>query len=163
MWKPPLPSSLALTPLAPRSPISEPRAAGGRTTADQSVAGPQVASTHFPGSLLVTGDLNAEEDLVIDGILSGAIDMPAHALTIGPEARVDARVFARDVTVYGTLSGKITATEIVDIREGARISGELAAPAVLLAEGAHVNGRIETKRVDAAVHVARYRMARNTR
>jgi cytoskeletal protein CcmA (bactofilin family) len=119
--------------------------------------------THFPDKLIVLGDLNAEEDVTIDGILTGTVDMPGHALTIGPNAQVDARVFARDVTVYGALSGKITATEIVDIRDSARVTGELAAPSVKLAEGAHVTGRIETKRVDAAVHVARYRMARNAR
>lgn len=100
---------------------------------------------------------------MIDGIVTGTIDMPAHALTIGPSAQVDAKVFARDVTVYGRLSGKITATEIVDVRDSARVNGELAAPSVKLAEGARVNGRIETKKVDAAVHVARYRMARNVR
>jgi cytoskeletal protein CcmA (bactofilin family) len=103
------------------------------------------------------------EDVVIDGIVTGTIDMPANALTIGPKAQVEAKVFARDVTVYGTVSGKMTATEIVDIRDSARISGELAAPSVKLAEGARVNARVETKRVDAAVHVARYRMARNAR
>ena len=88
---------------------------------------------------------------------------PAHALIIGPKAQVDAKVFARDITVYGAVSGKVTATEIVDIRDSARVSGELAAPSVKLAEGARVNARVETKRVDAAVHVARYRMARNAR
>jgi len=87
--------------------------------------------------------------------------MPAHALTIGERARVDARIFARDVTVLGTLAGRITATEIIDVRTGATITGEVAAPSVLVADGAVVQGRVDTKRVDAAVHVARYRMARN--
>lgn len=162
MWTPALPLCFAgsLTPRALRAPVSEPRASGTRPAAP---VGLQTTATHFPDGLLVNGDLNAEEDVVIDGILTGVVDMPGHALTIGPKAQVDARVFARDVTVYGTLSGKITATEIVDIRDSARVSGELAAPSVRLAEGAHVNGRVETKRVDAAVHVARYRMARNTR
>jgi len=109
----------------------------------------------------VVGDLAAEEDLRIDGTVTGTIDMPAHALTIGERAHVDARIFARDVTVLGTLVGRITATEIVDVRDGAAITGEVAAPSVQVADGAVVQGRIETKRVDAAVHVARYRMARN--
>jgi cytoskeletal protein CcmA (bactofilin family) len=156
MWKPALPSSSSVAPQSFLSSVSEPRT-GGRQ------ALPATGGTHFPDGLLVKGDLNAEEDVVIDGIVSGTIDMPAHALTIGPGAQVDAKVFARDVTVYGTLSGKVTATEILDIRDSASVSGELAAPSVVLAEGARVNGRIETKRVDAAVHVARYRMARNAR
>ena len=55
----------------------------------------------------------------------------------------------------------MTATEIVDIRDGAALTGEVAAPSVLVADGAVVKGRVDTKRVDAAVHVARYRMSRN--
>jgi cytoskeletal protein CcmA (bactofilin family) len=119
---------------------------------------PVGATTHLPQGLTLTGDVAAAEDLVIDGIISGTIDMPAHAITIGESARVDARIFARDVTVLGAVTGRVTATEIIEIRAGAQVSGELAAPAVVLADGARVQGRIDTKRVDAAVHVARYRM-----
>jgi cytoskeletal protein CcmA (bactofilin family) len=87
--------------------------------------------------------------------------MPGFALTIAAGARVDARILARDVTILGSFSGRITATEIIDVRETARVSGEIAAPKVALAEGAEIQARVETKSVDAAVHVARYRMARS--
>jgi len=117
-------------------------------------------ATSFPRAATVTGDLAAAEDLVVEGVITGSIDMPGHALTVAAGARVDARILARDVTVLGTVTGRITATEIIDIRAGARVSGELAAPSVSLAEGAEIQARIETRRVDAAVHVARYRMAR---
>jgi cytoskeletal protein CcmA (bactofilin family) len=156
MWKPALPSTLP-HPQTNFATVSEPRAGAG------GLAEARASSTHFPEGLLVHGDLHSEEDVVIDGIVTGTIDMPANALTIGPKAQVDARVFARDITVHGVVSGKVTATEIVDIRNSARVSGELAAPSVKLADGARVNARVETKRVDAAVHVARYRMARNAR
>jgi cytoskeletal protein CcmA (bactofilin family) len=126
-------------------------------TADN--GGAQAGSTHFPRGLNLKGDLSADEDMVIDGAVSGgSIDMPSYALTIGPDATVDARVLARDVTIYGTLRGKVTALEILDIRPGAKIAGDFAAPSVALAEGAQVQGRVETKRVDAAMHVARYKM-----
>lgn len=115
----------------------------------------------MPRGVVVVGDLAAEEDLHVDGEVTGTIDMPAHALTIGEHAVVDARVFARDVTVLGKIVGRITATEIIDVRVGAAVTGEVAAPSVLVAEGATVQGRVETKRIDAAVHVARYRMRSN--
>ncbi len=118
------------------------------------------AVTHIPAGVTIIGDLAATEDLVIDGEITGSIDMPSNAITIGEAARIDARIFARDVIVLGSLSGRMTATEIIEIREGASVTGELAAPAVVLADGARVQGRVDTKRVDAAVHVARYRMNR---
>lgn len=154
--QPPRPAAPGGASGAPSQPPAPPSGQG----AGASLRGYQAASTHFPDGLTLNGDLNAEEDVVIDGVLTGAIDMPAHALTIGPNARVDARILARDITVHGSLSGKVTAIEIIDIRDKARVSGELAAPSVALAEGARVQGRVETKRVDAAVHVARYRMGK---
>jgi cytoskeletal protein CcmA (bactofilin family) len=123
------------------------------------IARPPVA-TAMPRTLSVVGDVAANEDLLVEGAISGTIDMPGCALTIGEGARVDARILARDVTILGHFSGRITATEIIDVREGARVVGEIAAPRVALAEGAEIQARVETKRVDAAVHVARYRMAR---
>lgn len=154
---PPRPTAPGGAPGAPSQP-SSPQVPGHGAGAR--LRGYEAAATHFPDGLTLNGDLNAEEDVVIDGVLTGAIDMPAHALTIGPNARVNARILARDITVHGSLSGKVTAIEIIDIRDKARVSGELAAPSVALAEGARVQGRVETKRVDAAVHVARYRMGK---
>lgn len=117
-------------------------------------------ATAMPQTLSVVGDVAASEDLLVEGSVSGTIDMPGCALTIAVGARVDARILARDVTILGHFSGRITATEIIDVRAGARVTGEIAAPRVALAEGAEIQARVETKRVDAAVHVARYRMAR---
>jgi cytoskeletal protein CcmA (bactofilin family) len=114
----------------------------------------------MPRTLSVIGEVAASEDLLVEGVVSGSIDMPGCALTIAAGARVDARILARDVTILGSFSGRITATEIIDVRDGARVSGEVVAPKVALAEGAEIQARVETRRVDAAVHVARYRMAR---
>jgi cytoskeletal protein CcmA (bactofilin family) len=117
-------------------------------------------ATVMPQTASVVGDVAASEDLLVEGAVSGTIDMPGFALTIAAGARVDARVLARDVTILGHFTGRITATEIIDVRDGARVIGEIVAPKVALAEGADIQARVETRRVDAAVHVARYRMAR---
>ena len=119
-----------------------------------------ISTAMLPRTFAVAGDVAASEDLVVEGSVSGTIDMPGFALTIAVGARVDARVLARDVTILGHFSGRITATEIIDVRAGARVTGEIAAPKVALAEGAEIQARVETRKVDAAVHVARYRMAR---
>jgi cytoskeletal protein CcmA (bactofilin family) len=163
MWKPSASSFSSFVLQRPllAAPVDARQQSAPRSSASghhPALSGLPASTTHFPEGLTLIGDLNAEEDVVIDGVVTGAIDMPAHAVTIGLKARVDARILARDVTVYGSLTGKVTALEIIDIREQARVSGEIAAPAVALADGARVTGRVETKRVDAAAHVARYRM-----
>lgn len=122
------------------------------------------SSLGSPGSRLrglrLKGTLTAGEDVMVDGDFDGGIEMPGHALTIAEAARVSGTVFARDVTVKGTLTGKTTATEIVDVRSSAAVKGDITAPTLIVEDGALVQGRVEMKRADAAVRVARYRMER---
>ncbi len=114
----------------------------------------------FGRTLLITGSLSAEEDLELHGTVRGSVSVPAHCVTVADDARVEAEVLARDITVRGQVAGKLTATEIVDIRSGARVQGQIAAPRLALAEGGIVNARVETRSVDAAVRVAQYRKQR---
>ncbi len=111
-------------------------------------------------TLVITGALSAEEDLEIHGAVRGTITAPAHCVRVERDARVEADVLARDVTVVGRASGKLTATEIVDIRSTAHVTGQVAAPRLVLEEGGHVQARVETRSVDAAVRVAQYRKQR---
>jgi cytoskeletal protein CcmA (bactofilin family) len=111
-------------------------------------------------TLVVTGTITTEEDLEVHGTLRGQLAAPAHCVRLEGDARVEADVLARDITVLGQVSGKFTATEIIDIRASARLQGQIAAPRLVLEEGALVNARVETRSVDAAVRVAQYRKRR---
>jgi cytoskeletal protein CcmA (bactofilin family) len=114
----------------------------------------------FGPTVVVTGSISAEEDLEIHGTLRGQLAAPDHCVRVETDARVEADVLARDITVLGQATGKLTATEIVDIRTGARVQGQIAAPRLVLDEGALVNAKVETRSVDAAVRVAQYRKRR---
>jgi cytoskeletal protein CcmA (bactofilin family) len=114
----------------------------------------------FGPTLAITGSITAEEDLEVHGTLRGHLAAPNHCVRLEADARVDAEVLARDVTVLGAASGRFTATEIVDIRSTARVQGQIAAPRFVLEEGAIVNVKVETRSVDAAVRVAQYRKQR---
>ena len=67
-------------------------------------------------TLVVTGSITTEEDLEVHGTLRGQLAAPAHCVRLEGDARVEADVLARDITVLGQASGKFTATEIIDIR-----------------------------------------------
>lgn len=111
-------------------------------------------------TVIVTGSISAEEDLEIHGTVRGHLAAPDHCVRVETAARVEADVLARDITMLGQATGKFTATEIVDIRSGARVQGQIAAPRLVLDEGARVNAKVETRSVDAAVRVAQYRKQR---
>jgi cytoskeletal protein CcmA (bactofilin family) len=91
----------------------------------------------------IKGEVIGSEDLTIDGRIEGRIELPAHSLLIGPNAKVQAEVIAKVVTVMGGLVGKITA-EKVDLRKGATVEGDIDSQKVVIADGALLSGRIDT-------------------
>jgi cytoskeletal protein CcmA (bactofilin family) len=55
-------------------------------------------------------------------------------------------VFAKSVIILGEVNGNVTASEKVDIRDNGSVDGDIAAPRVAIAEGAHFRGSIDMQR-----------------
>src|SRR5438132_1299867 len=68
-------------------------------------------------SVVIKGDVIGSEDLTIDGRVEGRIELRGHSLLIGPNARINAPVVARTVTIMGTITGNVTASDTVDLRK----------------------------------------------
>jgi cytoskeletal protein CcmA (bactofilin family) len=101
-------------------------------------------------SVVIKGDLSGSEDLTIEGQVEGKIELRQNVLTIGPNGKIKAQVFAKAVVVQGEVQGNITATERVDIRDNGSVDGDLSAPRVAIADGAHFRGSIDMQRQGAA-------------
>lgn len=97
-------------------------------------------------SIKIEGDLRGEEDLRIEGDVSGTIELPNHALTIGREGRVNADAYAKSVTVDGEINGDLYGSECVNIRADANVQGNVVATRVSLEEGARFKGSIDMDR-----------------
>ena len=97
-------------------------------------------------SVVIKGELNGSEDLTIEGHVEGIIQLREHVLTIGPNGRIKAQVFAKSVIVLGEVTGNVTATDKVDIRDNGSVEGDLVAPRVAIAEGAHFRGSVDMQR-----------------
>ena len=52
--------------------------------------------------------------------------------------------------MLGEVTGNVTATEKVDIRDNGSVDGDIAAPRVAIAEGAHFRGSIDMQRTGGA-------------
>src|SRR5262245_47481390 len=91
-------------------------------------------------SVVIKGELNGSEDLTIEGQVEGTIQLRDHVLTIGPNGRIKAQVFAKAVIVLGEVTGNVTATDKVDIRDNGSVDGDIVSPRVAIAEGAHFRG-----------------------
>ena len=100
-------------------------------------------------SVVIKGELNGSEDLTIEGHVEGTIQLREHVLTIGPNGRIKAQVFAKSVIVLGEVTGNVTASDKVDIRENGSVDGDIVAPRVAIAEGAHFRGSVDMQRKGA--------------
>ena len=94
-------------------------------------------------SVVIKGELSGSEDLTIEGHVEGKIDLRDHVLTIGPNGKIKAQLNAKAIVVLGEVIGNVTATEKVDIRENGSVDGDITAPRVAIAEGAHFRGSVD--------------------
>jgi cytoskeletal protein CcmA (bactofilin family) len=101
---------------------------------------------HIGKSVIIKGDLSGSEDLTIEGQVEGKIELRQNVLTIGPNAKIKAAVFAKAVVVQGEVQGDITASERVDIRDAGSVDGDLSAPRIAIADGAHFRGSIDMQK-----------------
>jgi len=100
-------------------------------------------------SVIIKGELSGSEDLTIEGHVEGRIDLKDNVLTIGPNGKIKAEVFAKAVVVLGEVTGNVTASEKVDIRDNGSVDGDIASPRVAIAEGAHFRGAVDMQRAGA--------------
>jgi cytoskeletal protein CcmA (bactofilin family) len=97
-------------------------------------------------SVVIKGELNGSEDLTVEGYVDGTIELKEHVLTIGPHGRIKAEIFAKAVVVLGQVTGNVTASDKVDIRDNGSVDGNIVAPRVAIAEGAHFRGSVDMQR-----------------
>ena len=141
------------------------RPASGQAAAPQpptpmsaGVPGPRLEASHsmekdivnIGKSVVIKGELNGSEDLTIEGHVEGTIQLRDHVLTIGPNGKIKAQVFAKAVIVLGEVTGNVTASDKVDIRDNGSVDGDIVSPRVAIAEGAHFRGSVDMQRKGAA-------------
>lgn len=94
-------------------------------------------------SIRINGDLQGDEDLCIEGDVTGTVELKNNTLTIGAEGKIRADVYAKSVTVDGLVEGDLYGSERVNIRKNAQVRGNITAPRVSLEDGARFKGSIE--------------------
>jgi len=97
-------------------------------------------------SLRVKGDISGTEDLLIDGLVEGLIQLDGRRLTVGPTARVTADINARDVVVYGYVKGNVRAKGRIEIKKDGSVVGNLTTAQIMIEDGADFKGSIEIDR-----------------
>jgi cytoskeletal protein CcmA (bactofilin family) len=94
-------------------------------------------------SIHIDGDLRGEEDLIIEGEVNGTVQLKSNSLTIGPQGKIRADVYAHSIYVDGYMEGDLFGSERVNIRKNAQVRGNITSPRVSLEDGARFKGSIE--------------------
>lgn len=104
-------------------------------------------STIIGESILISGSLNGDEDLTVRGRVEGTLSL-TKTLVVEPTGIVKAEVQVKNCVIAGAVVGNVTATESVEITKEGRMVGDIAAPRVIIVDGASFRGRIDMGEVD---------------
>jgi cytoskeletal protein CcmA (bactofilin family) len=98
---------------------------------------------HIGKSVVIKGELSGSEDLYLDGQVEGTILLKGNNLTVGPNGHVKANVDAKGVTVQGKLEGNLHASDRVELRKSAVVTGDIATQRIAIEEGAYLKGKVD--------------------
>ena len=101
-------------------------------------------------SVIVKGELSGSEDLYVDGEVEGSIALRGQSLTVGPNGRVRANIEARNVIVHGRVDGNVHASDRVELRKSASLSGDISTARVAIEDGAFFKGSIDIQKTEPA-------------
>jgi cytoskeletal protein CcmA (bactofilin family) len=113
--------------------------------------------TRIGHSIVISGEIESDEDLLIEGRVNGHVTVRDATLTISSRGAVQAHVRGTRVHVDGQLKGSITATERIELSAASRVEGSLSANRVVVADGARFDGGIDMRQRTIANKMAQFR------
>jgi cytoskeletal protein CcmA (bactofilin family) len=94
-------------------------------------------------SVVIKGELSGSEDLYVDGQVEGSIALKNNSLTVGPHGQVKANVDAKGLVIQGKLEGNVQASDRVELRKTAVVTGDITTQRISIEEGAYLKGKID--------------------
>ena len=94
-------------------------------------------------TLVFKGELSADEDLIIEGLIEGTIAHHKKHLTVGKHGRVKADIHASSVIVLGQLVGDIHSEGMVSLAKSANVKGDIFCARIVMEDGARFEGKID--------------------
>ncbi len=90
----------------------------------------------------IVGNISTHGDIRIDGVVQG--DITCHAkLVVGQEGQVQGNIQCHTGEISGSIQGRITATDMLQLSKGANIQGDIEAVRFVVEEGASLNGKCQ--------------------
>lgn len=91
----------------------------------------------------INGDINGDENLLIEGRVDGKIQLDSHQVDIGQGGKVKADITAKVIRISGKVRGDLNGIEKVVISRTGNVHGNIKAPRMTLEDGAIFKGSID--------------------
>jgi len=92
----------------------------------------------------IEGTITGSSDIEVDGELLGSID-GSGVVRVAAQGRVEGTVSGRVVVVAGAVRGDIAAAETAELESSAKVTGNITAPRIRIADGASFDGQVFMK------------------
>jgi cytoskeletal protein CcmA (bactofilin family) len=97
-------------------------------------------------SLEIKGQVSGDEDLQVDGKITGPVSLGGQKVTVGRTGQLNSEVSAREIVVYGKVTGNLRARDRVEIKKDGSVVGDITTARISVEDGADLKGRIEIER-----------------
>jgi cytoskeletal protein CcmA (bactofilin family) len=112
--------------------------------------------TKLGQGIFVKGEFRASEDVMVEGRVEGTMFCEHGSVILAASCDVRGDILARDITVFGRMTGKLVGSEFVDLRADCSVTGQVLSKRFILDDGAQFKGRAEPQHVEAALRVAKF-------
>lgn len=103
-------------------------------------------STVVGAGLCIKGEISGDEDVLVEGIVEGNLQLRNGVLTVRPDGKIQANIVAQAVVVYGDVKGNIAARDRIEIKKDGSVTGDLTTGRIIIDDGATFKGAIEIVR-----------------
>jgi cytoskeletal protein CcmA (bactofilin family) len=96
-------------------------------------------------SVMIKGQLIAEEDVVMNGQIEGVVYLKNNQLGLGPCSYVKGSLFVKSLVAHGKIEGDVYANELVMIKKPAQIYGTISSPRFSSDPGVTMKGKVKVE------------------
>jgi cytoskeletal protein CcmA (bactofilin family) len=121
---------------------SAPASPGGSQDQSSPSRTQQRRITHIAPGSRIEGQVSGPTELLVEGEVEGEIRVDSTVM-IGTEGVVQGPVTAHVVRIGGRVFGNVTASDRIEVAPSGSLEGDVAAPRIIIAEGAFFKGRVE--------------------
>lgn len=101
-----------------------------------------MAATVIGPGITIEGEVTSDDAVVVGGVVRGKLQIDG-PLTVESNGLVEADIGAQSVSIGGSVTGNVTASDRVDLLAGGRLIGDVKAARLTIADGASFKGNVD--------------------